>query len=58
MLNHVEQARSPAFDYTYADRQRRPVLMWLTILFAVVVIALGRLRGLGALVGLGREPRS
>ncbi len=52
MLNHVEGAQTP-FDYTYSDRQRRPVLMWLAILFAVVVIGLGRLRGLGALVGLG-----
>jgi uncharacterized membrane protein len=52
VLNHVEGAQAP-FDYTYSDRQRRPVLMWLTILFAVVVIVLGRLRGLGALVGLG-----
>ncbi len=52
VLNHVEHAQ-PGFDYTYADRQRRPVLMWLAIIFAVAVIALGRLRGLGALVGLG-----
>ena len=52
VLNHVEKAKPP-FDYTYSDRQRRPVLMWLAILFAVVVIALGRLRGLGALIGLG-----
>ena len=52
VLNHVEGAQAP-FDYTYSDRQRRPVLMWLAILFAVVVIGLGRLRGLGALVGLG-----
>ncbi len=52
VLNHVENAQ-PGFDYTYADRQRRPVLLWLTILFAVAVIALGRLRGVGALVGLG-----
>jgi uncharacterized membrane protein len=52
VLNHVENAE-PGFDYTYADRQRRPVLLWLAILFAVAVIALGRIRGLGALVGLG-----
>jgi uncharacterized membrane protein len=52
VLNHVEGAARP-FDYTYSDRQRRPVLMWLTILFAVAVIAIGRLRGLGALIGLG-----
>jgi uncharacterized membrane protein len=52
VLNHVEHAQ-PGFDYTYSDRQRRPVLLWLTIIFAVAVIALGRLRGLGALIGLG-----
>ena len=40
------------FNYAFADRQRKPVLAGLTILFAVVVIALGRLRGLAALAGL------
>jgi uncharacterized membrane protein len=52
VLNHVEHAQR-GFDYTYSDRQRRPVLMWLAILFGVAVIALGRLRGVGALIGLG-----
>jgi uncharacterized membrane protein len=41
------------FDYSYADRQRRSALLWLVIIFAVAVIALGRLRGVGALIGLG-----
>ena len=41
------------FEYTYNDRQRRTVLVWLAIVFAVAVIALGRLRGLAALVSLG-----
>ena len=40
------------FRYAYADRQRRPVLLWLGVLFAVVVVMLGRMRGLAALVGL------
>lgn len=40
------------FRYRYADRQRRPLLLWLAIGFAVVVVALGRMRGLAALVGL------
>jgi uncharacterized membrane protein len=44
---------SPGFEYQYADRQRRPVLLWLTILFAAAVIALGRWRGVAALAGLG-----
>ncbi|HEY7106065.1 MAG TPA: YibE/F family protein [Acidimicrobiia bacterium] len=52
VLAHTPGA-TPPYDYTYADRQRRPVLLWLTIIFAVAVIALGGLRGIGALVGLG-----
>ena len=40
------------FKYAFADRQRKPVLLGLAVLFAVVVIALGRMRGLAALVGL------
>ena len=40
------------FRYVYADRQRRPVLLWLAVAFAVVVVALGRMRGLAALIGL------
>ncbi len=35
--------------YFYADRDRRTSLVWLTGLFALVVIALGRFRGLFAL---------
>lgn len=41
------------FDYQYSDRQRRPVLMWLTIAFAAAVIVLGGIRGVAALAGLG-----
>jgi uncharacterized membrane protein len=41
------------FRYQYQDRQRRSVLIWLTILFAVIVVVLGRWRGLAALAGLG-----
>jgi uncharacterized membrane protein len=40
------------FKYSFLDRQRRPVLLVLGILFAVIVIALGRVRGLAALAGL------
>ena len=43
VLNHVPNAPA-GFEYTYNDRQRRPVLVWLAIVFAVAVIALGRLR--------------
>ena len=38
--------------YAFTDRQRKPVLVWLAVAFAVVVVALGRLRGLAALAGL------
>lgn len=38
--------------YYFADFQRRTPLVLLALLFAVVVIAVGRLRGLAALVGL------
>jgi uncharacterized membrane protein len=43
----------PGFEYQFADRQRRPVLLWLAVLFGVAVVLLGRWRGLAALVGLG-----
>jgi uncharacterized membrane protein len=42
----------PEFRYTYSDRQRRPLLLWVAIGFGVVVVALGRLRGFAALAGL------
>jgi uncharacterized membrane protein len=42
----------PGFDYLYSDHQRRSALLLLAVVFAVVVIAVGRLRGLAALVGL------
>ena len=47
-----EPRAEPGFRYQYADRQRRPVLLWLAVIFAVAVVALGRLRGIAALVGL------
>ena len=40
------------FQYRFYDRQRRPVLLFVALLFVIVVVALGRWRGLGALVGL------
>jgi uncharacterized membrane protein len=45
-------ASPPGFEYQFADRQRKPVLTWLAVLFAAAVVVLGRLRGLSALVGL------
>lgn len=40
------------FQYQFADRQRRAPLLWLALMFAVAVVALGRLRGAAALAGL------
>ncbi|MEX0990617.1 MAG: YibE/F family protein [Actinomycetota bacterium] len=39
-------------QYSLVDRDRRPTLLLLAGLFALVVILLGRLRGIAALVGL------
>ena len=36
----------------YADRDRRASLVWLTLIFAAVVIALSRLRGIAALAAM------
>jgi uncharacterized membrane protein len=47
-----EPKAEPGFQYQFSDRQRRPVLLWLTVLFALAVVALGRLRGVAALIGL------
>jgi uncharacterized membrane protein len=51
VLSYEPRAES-GFQYQFADRQRRSVLLWLAVIFAVAVIALGRLRGVAALVGL------
>lgn len=40
------------FFYFYADRDRGASLVWLALLFAAVVIALGRYRGLLALLAM------
>jgi uncharacterized membrane protein len=42
----------PAFEYSYLERNRTSVLVWLALVFAVAVVALGRHRGLAALAGL------
>lgn len=47
-----QQDAAPEFRYTYLDRQHRPVLLWLAVLFAAVVVLLGRMRGVAALAGL------
>ena len=42
----------PGFEYAFADRNRKSVLVGLAAVFAVAVVVLGRLRGLAALAGL------
>ncbi len=51
VLSYAEDA-DEEFRYAFADRQRKPVLLWLAAAFAVVVVLLGRLRGFAALCGL------
>ena len=41
------------FRYRYLDRDRGSLLLWLGLLFVAAVVALGRIRGLAALAGLG-----
>ena len=54
--DRIVLGRSVDFDgatyYVFADFQRHTPLVALGVLFAVVVIAVGRLRGLAAIVGL------
>src|SRR5688500_7556870 len=51
VLNRIPEA--PALQrYQFADRERRPLLIGAGLLFATLVIVLGRLRGLAALGGL------
>lgn len=47
-----QEGAEPEYRYSYSDRQRRPMLLWLGVLFALVVVGLGRMRGFAALVGL------
>jgi uncharacterized membrane protein len=51
LLDHQPDA-APEFQYNYFDRQRRPILVIVAIVFALAVVVLGRLRGLAALFGL------
>ena len=51
VLGYQEDAPQE-FRYVLLDRDRKPVLLWLAGLFALVVVVLGRLRGLAALAGL------
>jgi len=48
-----DERAAEGFQYRFSDRERTAVLVWLAVLFALAVVALGRWRGLAALVGLG-----
>lgn len=51
LLNVVPEA--PALErYQFSDRERRPLLLIVTIVFLLVVIALARIKGVGAVAGL------
>jgi uncharacterized membrane protein len=52
VLAYDPDAFDERFAYSIADRQRKPVLFWLAVLFAASVVMLGRLRGFAALGGL------
>ena len=51
VLGYESQAEE-GFRYSFVDRKREPVLIWLALLFGAAVVVLGRLRGLAALAGL------
>jgi uncharacterized membrane protein len=53
VLNDAGPYVDAAARYSFADIQRRMPLVILALIFAVAVVALGRLRGLLALVGIG-----
>ena len=48
-----QPGNDPGFEYYFNDFQRRTPMLWLAGLFAVAVVALGRLQGVRALVALG-----
>ena len=47
-----EPSAPEGLEYAFADKNRKATLWWLAGLFAVVVVLLGRLRGVAALAGL------
>ena len=51
LLTYIPEAE-PTLQYQFADRERRPLLTWVAVAFAIAVVALGRWRGLAALGGL------
>lgn len=52
ILGYLPDAEDFAFRYQFEDRQRRGVIVWVLVAFALAVIALGRAKGIAALVAL------
>ena len=52
VLNDAGDEVPPEARYSFADKQRSTPLVVLAVVFAVVVVALGRLRGLLGLAGI------
>ena len=48
---HVRLARQGS-DYEFADIQRQTPMLWLALVFLLVVVVVGRWRGLAAILGL------
>ncbi len=51
IMNYLPDA-PPRFQYQFADRERRGLLLAVAAAFALTVVALGRMRGMAALAGL------
>ncbi len=53
VLERASDLSGTSASYSFSDYQRQTPLGWLAVLFAVIVVAIGRYRGFGALIGLG-----
>jgi uncharacterized membrane protein len=51
IMSYIPDA-PPSFQYQFADRDRRGLLLAVTALFSLTVVAFGRMRGFAALAGL------
>lgn len=52
VLDRTAQPDAPEPIYSFADFNRKPDLSYLAVTFAILVVLVGRWRGLGAIVGL------
>ena len=51
-LLRIPETEFPEDTYLYMDLNRSNLLIWISIVFAIVTIIIGRWRGIGAIVGL------